>query len=472
MRSETAPGRRSFSSVYQFIKLSIKGSNEDFTTGSIKRAVFMLAIPMILEMCMESVFAVVDIFFVGKLGTDAAATVGLTESFLTLIYSVAIGLSMAATAMVARRVGEKNTEEASRSGMQAILLALIFTIIISIIGVVYAGEILSLIGAPQTVLAIGIPYARIMFGGSIVIIMLFLINGIFRGAGDASMAMRSLWIANLLNIILCPLLIYGIGDFDGYGLTGAAIATTIGRGTGVLYQLFHLFRGNRILNMKLSYLLPNWKIQKSLLNIASTATLQFIVASASWIFLARIIAGFGSTAIAGYTIAIRVFIFFLLPAWGLSNAAATLTGQNLGANLPERAEASVWKTAQYNMIYMAFVTLLFLFTAGPIVSFFSSDAEVVKMATLALRVISLGYVAYGIGMVLMNAFNGAGDSRTPTWINLVGFWAFQIPLAYSLAIIFKLGPLGVFLAILIAETSISIGAYLIFKKGKWKLVKI
>ena len=472
MRSETAPGKRSFSSVYHFIKLSIKGSNEDFTTGSIKRAVFMLAIPMILEMCMESVFAVVDIFFVGKLGTDAAATVGLTESFLTLIYSVAIGLSMAATAMVARRVGEKNTEEASRSGMQAILLALIFTIIISITGVVYAGEILSLIGAPQTVLAIGIPYARIMFGGSIVIIMLFLINGIFRGAGDASMAMRSLWIANLLNIILCPLLIYGIGDFDGYGLTGAAIATTIGRGTGVLYQLFHLFRGNRILNMKLSYLLPNWKIQKSLLNIASTATLQFIVASASWIFLARIIAGFGSTAIAGYTIAIRVFIFFLLPAWGLSNAAATLTGQNLGANLPERAEASVWKTAHYNMIYMAFVTLLFLFTAGPIVSFFSSDAEVVKMATLALRVISLGYVAYGIGMVLMNAFNGAGDSRTPTWINLVGFWAFQIPLAYSLAIIFKLGPLGVFLAILIAETSISIGTYLIFKKGKWKLVKI
>ncbi len=421
---------------------------------------------------MESVFAVVDIFFVGRLGPDAAATVGLTESFLTIIYSIAIGLSMAATAMVARRVGEKNTEEASRSGMQAILLALVFTIVISIAGVIYAPNILQLIGAPASVLAIGVPYARLMFGGCIVIIMLFLINGIFRGAGDASIAMRSLWIANIINIILCPIMIYGIGDFNGFGLTGAAVATTIGRGTGVVYQLFHLFRGNRILNMKLSYLLPNWKVQRGLLNVASTATLQFLVASASWIFLARIIAGFGSSAIAGYTIALRILMFFLLPAWGLSNAAATLTGQNLGANQPDRAEASVWTTAKYNMTFMAFVTLIFLFAAAPIVSLFNNDPEVLRIATQALRIVSLGYVSYGIGMVLMNAFNGAGDSLTPTWINLVGFWAFQIPLAYTLAIIFKLGPLGVFVAILIAETSITIGTYLIFKKGKWKLVKI
>ncbi|WP_207491741.1 MATE family efflux transporter [Aridibaculum aurantiacum] len=472
MDGHSVSKRRSLSSIYHFIKLSLKGSNEDFTQGSIRRAVFMLAIPMILEMVMESVFAVVDIFFVGRLGADAAATVGLTESVLTLIYSVAIGLSMAATAMVARRVGEKNPEGASKAGMQAIVLALAFTLVISIVGVVYAAEILQLVGAPASVLAIGVPYARIMFGGCVVIIMLFLINGIFRGAGDASIAMRSLWIANIFNIILCPIMIYGIGNFEGFGLTGAAIATTIGRGTGVLYQLFHLFKGNRILKMKISYLLPDWSIQKSLLNISSTATLQFLVASASWIFLARIVASFGSTAIAGYTIALRIIMFFLLPAWGLSNAAATLTGQNLGANQPERAEASVWKTAQYNVIFMSVVTIIFLFWAAPIVSLINTDAGVVRIATQALRVVSLGYIAYGVGMVLMNAFNGAGDTRTPTWINLCGFWAFQIPLAYILAKTLQLGPLGVFLAIIIAESAITVVTYFIFRRGKWKLVKI
>lgn len=472
MNAQSVPGRRSFRSIYNFIKLSIHGSNEDFTQGSIRRAVFMLAIPMILEMCMESVFAVVDIFFVAKLGADAAATVGLTEAVLMIIYSIAIGLSMAATAMVARRVGEKNPKEASRSGMQAILLAVVVTIVISVTGVIFAQEILEAIGAPPGVIAIGLPYARIMFGGCIVIIMLFLINGIFRGAGDASIAMRSLWLANIINIILCPVLIYGIGPFEGFGLTGAAIATTIGRGPGVLYQLFHLFRGNRILNMTISYIRPNWEILKSLINVASTATLQFLVASASWMFLARIVAGFGSTAIAGYTIALRILMFFLLPAWGLSNAAATLTGQNLGANQPDRAEASVWKTAQYNVIFMSFITLLFLFFAAPIVSLINQDPAVVAVATKALRITSLGYIAYGIGMVLINAFNGAGDSRTPTWINLFGFWAFQIPLAYVLALKLDMGPTGVFLAILIAESSITIATYFIFKRGKWKQVKI
>lgn len=472
MNGQAVSNKRSVSSIFSFIKLALKGSEEDFTKGSIRRAVFLLAIPMILEMCMESVFAIVDIFFVGKLGADAAATVGLTESVLTIIYSIAIGLSMAATAMVSRRVGEKNNEEASRSGMQAMLLAFIVTLVISVVGAIYAPEILKMVGAPDTVLAIGIPYARIMIGGCMVIIMLFLINGIFRGAGDASIAMRSLWLANIINIILCPVLIYGVGPLEGYGLTGAAIATTIGRGTGVLYQLYHLFKGNRILVMKLSYLVPDWKIQKSLLNVASTATMQFLVASASWIFLAKIVAGFGSTAIAGYTIALRILMFFLLPAWGLSNAAATLTGQNLGANQPERAEASVWKTAQYNMIFMALVTVLFVFFADPIVSLINTDPAVVKIASQALHIVSLGYIAYGIGMVLMNAFNGAGDSRTPTWINLFGFWAFQIPLAYALAIFFDLGPLGVFIAILVAESSITFATYLIFKKGKWKQVKI
>jgi putative MATE family efflux protein len=421
---------------------------------------------------MESVFAVVDIFFVGKLGKDAAATVGLTESFLTIIYSMAIGLSMAATAMVARRVGEKNTEEASKAAMQAILLALIFTLVLTLSGVIFAKEILQLLGAPDTVLAVGVPYFRVMLGGCIVIIMLFLINGIFRGAGDASIAMRSLWIANICNIILCPVLIFGFGPIPAFGLVGAAIATTTGRGIGVIYQVFHLIKGKGILTIRLAHITPDPKILKGLVNVASTGTFQFLIGSASWIFLARIVAGFGSEAIAGYTIAIRILMFFLLPAWGLSNAAATLVGQNLGANEPERAEKSVWTTAKYNMIFMAIVTGLFLFFAAPIVSLINTEPEVVAMATKALKIVSLGYISYGVGMVLMNAFNGAGDTRTPTYINLAGFWAFQIPMAYVLAIHLKLGPTGVFLAILIAETAIAFGTFLIFRKGAWKKVKI
>lgn len=470
--TDSTINQKSFSSIFKLLKDSIKGTEQDYTKGSIRRAVFILAIPMILEMCMESVFAVVDIFFVGKLGKDAAATVGLTESFLTIIYSIAIGLSMAATAMVARRVGEKNREGASKSAMQAILLAVILAIVLSILGFIYAKNILQLVGAPDSVLAIGIPYARLMFGGCIVIIMLFLINGIFRGAGDAGIAMRSLWIANICNIILCPVLIFGFGPIPAFGLVGAAMATTTGRGIGVCYQLYNLANSKGMLSLKLADFVPDKKILKSLVNVASTGTMQFLVASASWIFLARIIAGFGSNAIAGYTIAIRLLLFFLLPAWGLSNAAATLVGQNLGAKEPMRAEKSVWTIAKYNTIFMAIVTGVFYFLGTPIVSLINDDTEVVRVATLALHIITLGYISYGIGMVLMNAFNGAGDSRTPTLINLVGFWLFQIPLAYTLAIWFSMGPKGVFIAILIAETAITIGTYLIFKNGKWKKVEI
>jgi putative MATE family efflux protein len=473
MSTQVISNKRGISFFVDFIRQSIKeGGQQDFTKGSIRRAVFMLAIPMILEMCMESVFAVVDIFFVGQLGKDAAATVGLTESFLTIIYSIAIGLSMAATAMVARRVGEKNREEASKSAMQAILLAFIFTVILSITGVIFAKNILQLLGAPPSVLAVGVPYTRTMLAGCVVIIMLFLINGIFRGAGDAGIAMRSLWLANMFNIILCPIFIFGLGPIPAFGLVGAAMATTTGRGIGVCYQVYHLVRGKGILTIKVSHLLPDKQILKSLMNVASTGTLQFLIGSASWIFLARIIAGFGSNAIAGYTIAIRILMFFLLPAWGLSNAAATLVGQNLGAKEPERAEKSVWATAKYNMIFMAIVTVIFLFFAGPVVSLINKDAEVVTVATQALRIVSLGYISYGIGMVLMNAFNGAGDSRTPTYINLAGFWALQIPLAYLLAIVFHLGPLGVFIAILTAETVLTFGTFLIFRRGAWKKVKI
>lgn len=421
---------------------------------------------------MESVFAVVDIFFVGKLGKDAAATVGLTESFLTIIYSIAIGLSMAATAMVARRVGEKNREGASKSAVQAILLAFVLTIVLSILGFIYANNILQLVGAPESVLEVGIPYARVMFGGCIVIILLFLINGIFRGAGDGGIAMRSLWIANICNIVLCPILIFGFGPIPAFGLVGAAMATTTGRGIGVCYQLYNLAHAKGMLLIKLRDFVPEKKILKSLANVASTGMMQFLVASASWIFLARIIAGFGSNAIAGYTIAIRLLLFFLLPAWGLSNAAATLVGQNLGAQEPMRAEKSVWTIAKYNTIFMTLVTVIFYFLGTPIVSLINDDPEVVRVATLALHIITLGYISYGIGMVLMNAFNGAGDSRTPNLINLVGFWLFQIPLAYTLAIWFSMGPKGVFIAILIAETVITIGTYLIFKRGRWKKVEI
>ena len=464
--------KKEVSFLFHFIKDSIKGSQEDFTKGSMRRAVFMLAIPMILEMCMESVFAVVDIFFVGRLGKDAAATVGLTEAFLMIIYSIAIGLSMAATAMVARRVGEKNIEEASRSAMQAVILALVCTAVISVLGLIFAKDILQLLGAPETVLAIGVPYARTMLCGCIVIIMLFLINGIFRGAGDAGIAMRSLWLANICNIILCPVLIFGWGPVPALGLTGAAVATTTGRGIGVCYQVFHLIKGKGLLTIKWAHCVPQAQILKSLINVATTSTLQFLIATASWLFLARIIAGFGSNAIAGYTIALRIISFFILPAWGLSNAAATLVGQNLGANEPDRAEKSVWITAKYNMIFMAIVTVIFFFFAKPIVSSINNQAEVVAVAIQALQIVSVGYIAYGLGMVLMNAFNGAGDSRTPTYINLAGFWGFQIPLAYTLAIYFDLGPKGVFLAIVIAETALTIATYLIFKKGLWKKVKI
>lgn len=453
-------------SLWANLKTSLNSEHQDFTTGSIRKAIFMLAIPMILEMCMESVFAVVDIFFVGKLGPNAAAAVGLTESFLTILYSVAIGLSMGATAMVARRVGEKNYDDAAKAGAQAALLALLVSLIISIVGFFYAGTILSLMGANAAIIDMGTTYARIMLSGNIVIMLLFLINGIFRGAGDATIAMRSLWLANICNIILCPILIHY------FGLPGAAMATTTGRGIGVCYQVYHLFKGKGIIKIHLRHFIPDVSVLKGIFKIASTGTLQFLIGSASWIAMARIIAGFGGDAIAGYTIAIRLLIFFLMPAWGLSNAAATLVGQNLGAKQPERAEKSVWKTAQYNAIFMAIVSVLFFTCAEFFVSLINNDPAVVKTAVLALRIVSLGYIFYGVGMVMINAFNGAGDSKTPTWINLFWFWVFQIPFAYLLAIVWNMGPTGVFIAIVVTETCITITSVILFKRGKWKLIKL
>lgn len=457
---------KSIKSVFIFIKDAIAGRQQDFTTGSIRKAIFMLAIPMILEMCMESLFAIVDIFFVGKLGSNAVATVGLTESVLTIIYSLAFGLSMAATAVVARRVGEKNTDGAAKAGAQAIMVALSVSLLISIIGILFAEDLLRLMGATEEIILSGSTYTRIMLTGNVVIMMLFLLNGIFRGAGDASIAMRSLWLANICNIILCPLLIHY------FGLNGAAIATTTGRGIGVCYQLWHLLKGKGVIKIYMHHFLPDKEVLKNVLNVASTAALQFVIGSASWIAMARFMTGFGSSAVAGYTIAIRWIVFFILPAFGLSNAAATLVGQNLGAKQPARAEESVWKTAKYNAIFMAIVSLLFLFFAEFFVRIINIDPAVVQTAVPALRIISLGYIFYGVGMVMMNAFNGAGDSRTPTWVNLFWFWVFQIPFAYLLAVTWHWGPKGIFIAIVVTETCITITSALLFRRGKWKMVKI
>lgn len=458
-------------SLFSLIKKSLSGEVQDYTNGSIRKAVLLLAIPMILEMLMESVFAVTDLFFVGHLSDSSYAitTVGLTESVLSIIYSLAIGISMAATAMVARRIGEKNKEGAAESALQSLILATSIGIIICVIGFILAPDILRWMGAEPRTVEMGTPYTRIMMGGSLVIMFLFLINGIFRGAGDAFMAMKSLWLANICNIILCPVLIYGFGPIPSFGLTGAAIATTIGRGIGVLYQLYHLFGGRSIVNIKPGNIKINWTIIRSLIKIASPGTLQFIIGSCSWIFLARLVAETGhSSASAGYQTAIRLVIFFLLPAWGMSNATATLVGQNLGAGKPERAVDCIIKTAKYNTIFMAMVSMLLLFTSNQMISLFTNDASVKAYAVQALQTISFGYLFYGVGMVLINAFNGAGDTKTPTWINLFCFWGFQIPFAYLLAKQFTMGPTGVFIAIPVTETLVTVVAYILFKKGKWK----
>lgn len=451
----------------RLVRQSLNGEEQDYTTGNMKKAVFLLAIPMILELGLESVFAVVDMFFVGKLGQNAIATVGLTESVISLVYSLAIGISTAATAIVARRIGEKNPEAAAHAGAQALVVSLIGTLAISITGSVFAPEILALMGASPQVVAEGAIFTRIMFAGSSAIMFLFLINGIFRGAGDAAMAMKSLWIASFINIILCPMLIHF------FGLKGAAIATVTGRSSGVIYQSYHLFKGSGILRFKRNHFTFDLPIVKSIINIAWPATLQFIIASGSWIILARLVAETGgTTASAGYQIAIRNVVFFILPAWGLSNAAATLVGQNLGAKQMLRAEQSVMLTARYNVIFMSLVMLLFLFFAEPIISFFTHDDAVVAYGVKALRIMGAGYIFYGIGMVMTQALNGAGDTRTPTIINFVCFWMFQIPLAYILSEGIGMQSTGAFLAIPIAESLIALLAWYYFKKGRWKEIKV
>ncbi len=452
---------------FNAIKLSLNGQEQDYTQGSIRKAVFLLAIPMILELSLESVFAVVDMFFVGKLGQNAIATVGLTESVITIVYSIAIGLSTGATAIVARRIGEKDPEAAAHAGAQSLIICLIATLIVSVFGAIFAGDILSIMGASKEVVRDGTIFARIMLGGSMAIMLLFLINGIFRGAGNAAMAMKSLWIASIINIILCPVFIHF------FGLKGAAIATVIGRCTGVLYQCYHLFKGSGILKIHAASFKIDPAIIKSVITVAWPATFQFIIASGSWIILARIVAETGgTTASAGYQIAMRNVVFFILPAWGLSNAAATLVGQNLGANEIGRAEKSVMLTTKYNAIFMAFVAILFILVPRPIIYIFTQDEAIIAYGVEALRIIGAGFMFYGIGMVMTQALNGAGDTKAPTIIYFICFWLFQVPLAYFLSKTLDMKATGAFIAIPVAESMIALVAWFYFKKGKWKEVKV
>jgi len=474
--TETTIQKNLFSKIFTTLKQAIKGDESfDYTSGSIKKAVILLAIPMVLEMMMESVFALVDLYFVGHLehSSFAIQTVGLTESVLTIIYSIAIGMSMAATAVVARRIGEKDPVAAAKAGMQAIIIAFAVNSVMSILGVIYAKDILILMGASLEAAEHGFRFTQIMIGSSLCIMLLFLINGIFRGAGNAAIAMKSLWLANICNIILCPILINGLGPVPAFGLIGAAFATTVGRSIGVLYQVYHLFFGKGALKIIISYFIPDFQQIKALVKIAAPGILQFVIASCSWIFLAQLVATTGGDhGSAGYQTALRIMMFFILPAWGLSNAAATLVGQNLGAKQIDRAEKSVFTTARYNVIFMATITVITLCFGKYIVSFFTNDELVRTVAVEALQIMSIGFVFYGIGMVLINTFNGAGDTWTPTGINFFGFWLFQIPLAYVLAKHFNMGPTGVFIAIPVAETAITLAGIVLYKRGRWKRIQV
>ncbi|MEO0340739.1 MAG: MATE family efflux transporter [Bacteroidota bacterium] len=451
---------------------AVQGKEKNFTTGSINRALILLSVPMILEMVMESLFAVVDAFFVSRVGTEAVATVGLTETVVTIVYALAIGISMGATAMVARRVGENDKEAAAVAAMQAIILSAVISIIISILGIIFASDILRLMGASEGVIEIGSTYTSIILGSNIVITFLFLLNGIFRGAGDAYLAMRALWIANILNIFLDPMLILGIGPFPELGLTGAAVATTIGRGVGVLYQLYILFSGKTIVRLLRRHIRVDLVIIRRLVKVAANGAFQFMIASLSWMFMMRIIAEFGDEAIAGYTFAIRLIVFTILPAWGLSNAAATLVGQNLGAEKPDRAEASVWRAGFFNMIFLLFVSIVFFAFAHQLIGIFTQDPEVLKAGVLSLRIICVGYVFFSYGMVIGQSFNGAGDTFTPMVVNIICFWLIQIPLGYFMGKHLNLGVVGVCWAIVVSETILAVIMITLFRRGKWKEVSI
>ncbi|MBK7553395.1 MAG: MATE family efflux transporter [Flavobacteriales bacterium] len=458
--------------LYHLIREALRDTERDYTAMGMRQAIVLLSIPMILEMGMEALFAIVDIFFVSRVGENATSTVGITESMLVITYSLAWGLGMGATALVARRTGEKDKEGARTGAAQGVFVAFAIGLLLAIPGTIFAPQLLGLMGAEPGVIAEGSNYARLMMASNVIIMLLFAINASFRGVGRANMALWSLGLANLINIVLDPLLIFGIGPFPEMGVTGAACATTIGRGCGVAFQLYHLFKADGPFAMRMPDLRPVWAVIKSILQVAVGGAGQFLIPSLSWLFLYRIIAESGTAAVAGYTVAIRIIIFALLPAWGMANAAATLVGQNLGAGQPDRAQRSTWLCGHYNMVYMLIVTFIFWAASPWIVSFFSQSAAADATAILALRVISAGYLFYGYGMVLAQAFNGAGDSMTPTWLNVIGFWIIEIPLAYVLAKTFDMGPLGVFLSIAISESILAVMCAVVFQRGRWKLVKV
>lgn len=455
-------------SIWSAVREALRGSRRNYTEGPIGRAILILAIPMVLEMMMESVFVVCDVFFVSKLGPDAVATVGLTESLLAIVYTIAMGLSIGVTATVARRTGEHDAEGASRTAVQGIAIGVFLSILLGIGGAIFAPTLLGLMGASPDVLSTGSMFTRVMLGGNASILLLFLINGIFRGAGDAQLSMRTLWLANAINILLGPCLIFGLGPFPRLGVTGAAIATTIGRSTGVLFALAQFFRRSGRVHIHRRHLRLDPALMLKLVRLSGSGTFQVLIGTASWIGLVRILASFGSTALAGYTIAIRIVLFALLPSWGMGNAAATMVGQALGAHKPERAEQAVWRAAFYNLCFLGSVSLLFFFGARGIVSLFTQDPGVAEYARTGLRVIAIGFVLYAYGMVLSQAFNGAGDTWTPTWIGFFTMWLFEIPLAYVLAERLGFGPLGVFVAIPIAFSAYAIAALVMFRRGTWK----
>ena len=454
--------------LWSAVKESLRGSHRDYTTGPVGRSILLLAIPMVLEMMMESIFAVVDIYWVSFLGFEAAATVGLTESLLTLIYALAIGLSIGAMAMVSRRIGEQNPDGAARVAVQAIILALIVAIVLGVVGAPLAPRLLAFMGGSPWAIEHGVSFTRVMLAGNVTVVMLFMVNAIFRGAGDAAIAMRTLWLANWINIVLGPCLIFGWGPFPELGIVGAAIATNIGRGTGAIYALSKLFRSGGRFNIERRHLRIEPAIIGRMIRLSATGTFQVFIGMASWIGLVRIISSFGSNAVAGYTFGIRVILFALLPSWGMANAAATMVGQALGARNPERAEQAVWKAGFYNMIFLGIVGLVFIFFAPQIIGFYTDDPSVAPYGIDCLRIVAYGFLFYAYGMVLGQSFNGAGDTWTPTIINLFVFWLWEIPLAYVLGVVLGMGPRGVFVAMTVAFSTLAVVSAAVFRRGHWK----
>lgn len=459
-------------SLWNDLREAIGGNERDYTSIRLSKAIFLLSVPMILEMIMESTFAIMDIYFVSRLGADAVATVGITESLMTLVYAIGFGLSIATTAIVSRRIGEKNKNQASVAAFQAIVTGLFFSIFISIPGIFFSKELLNLMGATPEMVETGYTYPMIMLSGNGIIMLLFIINAVFRSAGDAAISMRVLLIANLLNIILDPCLIFGWGPFPELGLKGAAIATNIGRGVAVIYQFYILFRGTMRIHLIWKHLKISFAVIKKLVKLSMGGIGQNIIATSSWIFMVRIIAEFGSEVLAGYTIAIRIIIFSLLPSWGLANAAATLVGQNLGAEKPKRAERSVWTAGFANMILLGMFAIAFISGTDYFIKLFTTEPGVIRAGTDCLQMISYGFLFYAMGMVMIQAFNGAGDTTTPTWMNLFCFWMFEIPLAWLLAMKAGFDEQGVFMAIVFAESALTILGVILFRRGKWKTNKV